>query len=179
MQKSSNLFRVETFEEEIAKSMQSRLVSNRAKKQYSFDKIAKAADFINTAAEILDDTGFAAEAEILVQVLEKLAAGPDKKKALATKGIGELTEAEMKFFDSLSPSMKKILEQHVRKSPDGRGYDMGEFVDELKLLYQIRKREPMIEMDSLTGQNPLSSAPKVDWGQFKVDDNSSSKKAHR
>lgn len=73
------MFKIGSFEEEIASGMEKKLISNQLENKYSFEKVAKAADFIHAAAELLDDTGFHIEAKDLTDILEKLAF-KDKEK---------------------------------------------------------------------------------------------------
>lgn len=77
------MFKIGSFEEELAKGMEQKLVARQTENQFSFDRIAKAVDFLNAASQIFDDTGFYAEAEVLTQLLEKIASNKlqsDKKK---------------------------------------------------------------------------------------------------
>lgn len=69
----TSMFKLGSFEEEIYSSMKKNLVSNQLDDRYSLDKIAKAADYINNAAELLDASGFKVEAEMLTGVLKRLA----------------------------------------------------------------------------------------------------------
>lgn len=72
------MFKIGSFEADLIAGMQKSLVSSQLDNRLSLDKLAKVADYIGTAAELLDDTGFTAEAAILTKVLEKLA-GDDKR----------------------------------------------------------------------------------------------------
>jgi hypothetical protein len=91
----TRMFKVGSFEEELAKGMQERLVANQRESEFQYERLDQAADFLNAAAEIFDATGFTKEAEILTQMLERLSgkepelsvvieATPDKKKNLET-----------------------------------------------------------------------------------------------
>lgn len=70
---STKLFSAASVEKELASSMKKELISNTFEKRLSIEKIDKAADFINTAAELLEDVGFKVEANLLVNVLVRLA----------------------------------------------------------------------------------------------------------
>lgn len=74
----SQLFNRQSSEKDLIAGMQKSLVSNQLDNKLSLDKLAKVADYIGAAAELLDDTGFTAEAAVLTKVLQKLA-GDDKK----------------------------------------------------------------------------------------------------
>ena len=67
------MFKISSFEQELMNEMSKQLVANQAENQHSFNKIAKAADYLNAAAEILDDTGLHAQAEVVTELLESLA----------------------------------------------------------------------------------------------------------
>ena len=62
-----------SFEEELAKGMETKLIARETENQFSLDRLAKAIDFLDAASQIFDDTGFHAESEILVSMLEKIA----------------------------------------------------------------------------------------------------------
>lgn len=66
--------------------MEKTLLSNQLENKYSFDKVSKAADYINAAAELLDDTGFFTEAETLTNILEKLSSS-NKEQPLSVEEI--------------------------------------------------------------------------------------------
>ncbi len=65
------MFKKENFEQEIMQSMKNNLIANKLEKQHSFERIGKAVDFIQAAADIFDDTGFYSEAEVLTSIIEK------------------------------------------------------------------------------------------------------------
>jgi arginine deiminase len=80
------MFKLGSFEAEIAKSMADNLASNiEAKKQeivktaqlVKQNKVEQAINHLNTAAKLFDNAGFTSTAEMLTRVLEKLA---DKKE---------------------------------------------------------------------------------------------------
>lgn len=155
----TKMFKIGSFEAELAKSMEENLVSNGLENKHNFDKIAKAADFLNAAAEIFDDTGFHAEAEVITQVLEKLANNGMRKVA---QSIDDLTPEEMKFYQKLPAHSKASLDALIKKTPTG--LDVSDFVEELKLLYNIRKDPDVIEFESkLHKGNPLAGGSVVDF----------------
>ena len=67
------MFKLGSFEKELASSMETSLISNRMENKFSFDKIAKVADYLSAAAELLDDTGHLVEADMVTKILAKLA----------------------------------------------------------------------------------------------------------
>jgi len=69
----TKMFKVGSFEEELAKGMEERLLANQQENAFQYEQLSKAADLLNTAAEIFDINGFTKEAEILTQMLESLA----------------------------------------------------------------------------------------------------------
>lgn len=64
--------KISSFENEICQSMEKSLVANQTEQLYGFDKIAKAADFLNDAASIFDQAGLYSEASDITDVLESL-----------------------------------------------------------------------------------------------------------
>lgn len=55
--------------EELVGAMEKNLISNNIEKSYNFNKIAKALDLLNKAAEIFDDHGFSDEAKMVEDLL--------------------------------------------------------------------------------------------------------------
>lgn len=68
-----NMFKVSSFEEEIYHSMEQKLANNRLENKYSFDKLSKAADYLNAAAELFEKAGMRKEADDVLILLRKLA----------------------------------------------------------------------------------------------------------
>lgn len=69
----TKMFKTGSFEEDIVAAMHKTLISSQLDNKLSLEKLSKAAEFINTAAELLDDTGFTVEADMLTTVLKRLA----------------------------------------------------------------------------------------------------------
>jgi len=67
------MFKIGSFEDEIYRSMETKLVSNQLEDKFSFDKIAKAADYLNAAASLFDKAGMYSEAAEVTEVLQSLA----------------------------------------------------------------------------------------------------------
>lgn len=87
------MFKIGSFEEELFATMQKSLVSSQLDNKLSLEKLSKAADYINTAAELLDDTGFRVEADILTRVLTRLA-GHDTVSDIDTNRADHLRTPE-------------------------------------------------------------------------------------
>ena len=67
------MFKQGSFEDEIFRSMETSLVKNQTENTHGFNRLAKAADLLNTAAEIFDRAGMTKEAADITQILEDLA----------------------------------------------------------------------------------------------------------
>jgi hypothetical protein len=67
------MFKASSFEDEIYRSMEKKLVASQLENKYSFDKLAKAAGFLNAAAEIFEQAGMISEANEITNILEELA----------------------------------------------------------------------------------------------------------
>lgn len=74
MQRKNNImFKIGSFEQEIYSSMKNKLVSNQLENKYSFDKISKAADYLNAAAVLFEKAGMYNEATDVTEVIHNLA----------------------------------------------------------------------------------------------------------
>jgi len=82
------MFKAEKFENELMQQMERNLVLNEKENRWSFDKIAKAAEYISFAAEIFDDTGMHKEAEMLTRMLEKMASAESNRLVGNMKATG-------------------------------------------------------------------------------------------
>ena len=67
------MFKKADFEDEIYRSMEKQLVSNQVEDKHGFKRIAKAAEYLEAAAEIFDQAGMTREAEETISVLHSLA----------------------------------------------------------------------------------------------------------
>lgn len=67
------MFRTGSFEDEIYRSMETSLVKNQVENTYGIQKLAKAVDFLNTAAEIFDQAGMSEESRQITEILRSLA----------------------------------------------------------------------------------------------------------
>ena len=91
----TKMFKLGSFEEELASSMEKGLVSNQLENKFSFDKIAKVADYLSAAAELLDDTGHSAEADMVTKVLARLAGAEDNNNSYDLQDNEEDEEVEV------------------------------------------------------------------------------------
>lgn len=64
--------KIGSFEDEIYQSMEKVLIANQTEQLYGFDKIAKAADLLNNAANIFDKAELYSEASEITDVLKSL-----------------------------------------------------------------------------------------------------------
>jgi len=67
------MFKQGSVESEILRSMEKTLVTNQVENKYGFNRLAKAADLLNTAASIFERAGMFSEAEEITEVLRSLA----------------------------------------------------------------------------------------------------------
>ena len=74
------MFKIGSFEEEIYKSMEKNLVSNQLEAKYGFDKLAKAADYLNAAAETFTKAGMNKEANEVLEVIKSMTEKVSGKK---------------------------------------------------------------------------------------------------
>lgn len=66
------MFKQGSFEDEIYRAMESSLVKTQTENHHGFNKLAKAADLLSTAAAIFDKAGLYQEADGVTQVLQSL-----------------------------------------------------------------------------------------------------------
>lgn len=66
------MFKNNSFEDEIYRSMERSLVKAQKEEQYGFDKLAKAIDYLNAAAAIFEQAGMVEEAHEITNVLSDL-----------------------------------------------------------------------------------------------------------
>ena len=67
------MFKSGGIEDELFHSMKKNLVANQLESQHGFNKLAKAIDYLNAAADIFDQTGLYKEAADVTKVLSKIA----------------------------------------------------------------------------------------------------------
>ena len=66
------MFKKANLEDEIYRSMEKQLVTNQSEDSYGFNKLAKAVDYMNAAAEIFEQAGMQQEAKEVTEVLQEL-----------------------------------------------------------------------------------------------------------
>lgn len=69
------MFKQSSFEDEIYRSMEKSLVKNQTENTHGFNKLAKAIDLLNTAAQIFEEACMTDEADDVSNILEDLARG--------------------------------------------------------------------------------------------------------
>lgn len=109
------MFKVGSFEEELAASMERGLVSNRLENKYSFDKIAKVADYLSAAAELLDDTGHSVESEMVTKVLARLAGVEEDENDAKTKFHTEKGSLDLDTMRALMPGDEVIIDPLIEE----------------------------------------------------------------
>ena len=67
------MFKQGSVEDEIYRSMETTLVKNQTENVHGIQKLAKAVDLLNTAAEIFDQAGMNEESRQITEILRNLA----------------------------------------------------------------------------------------------------------
>lgn len=67
------MFKINSFEDEIYDSMKKNLIANQVEDSHGFNKLAKAVNYLNAAAEIFEDAGMVGEAFEITEVLKTFA----------------------------------------------------------------------------------------------------------
>jgi len=81
------MFKTGGFGDEIYRSMEKQLVSNQLEDKHGFNKLSKAADYLNSAAEIFEQAGMHKEAAEITGVLHSLAADQLFSEALSVSDL--------------------------------------------------------------------------------------------
>jgi hypothetical protein len=66
------MFKQGSVEDEIYRSMETTLVKNQVENRHGFNKLAKAADLLSTAAEIFDKANMFQESDEIAEILKNL-----------------------------------------------------------------------------------------------------------
>lgn len=66
------MFKQGSIEDELYRSMETSLVKNQTEDTHGFTRLAKAVDYLNTAAIIFDQAGMVKEAAEITQILAEL-----------------------------------------------------------------------------------------------------------
>ena len=96
------MFKINSFENEIYDSMKKNLIANQVEDSHGFNKLAKAVDYLNAAAEIFENAGMVGEASKITEVL----------KTFASKHHQPLAHNEMIFnFRPANDELKPIIKE--------------------------------------------------------------------
>lgn len=66
------MFKLANLEDELRQTMEKTLLANQVEQTHGFNKLAKAADYLNAAAEIFENAGMHSEASAIIDVLEEV-----------------------------------------------------------------------------------------------------------
>ena len=88
------MFKNNSFENEIYQSMEKNLVANQVEDTHGFNKIAKAIDYLNNAANIFEKAGMFSEAAEVTEILESFA-GKDKKDSSKKRSKKETIQLDL------------------------------------------------------------------------------------
>jgi hypothetical protein len=72
------MFKQDGLEDELYRSMETTLVKNQMENSHGFNKLAKATDLLNIAAEIFEHAGMLKESIAISEILEGLAKDLDE-----------------------------------------------------------------------------------------------------
>lgn len=67
------MFKFSSLETELRNSMENTLVANQVENNHGFNKLGKAADYLNAAAFIFEKAGMHSEASEVISILKELA----------------------------------------------------------------------------------------------------------
>lgn len=66
------MFKIGSFVEELESSMAKELVSNQLEEKFGFNRLSKAADYLNLSAEIFEKCGMYEEAEEVLKIIAEI-----------------------------------------------------------------------------------------------------------
>jgi hypothetical protein len=150
------MYKQGSFEDELYRSMETTLVKNQTENSHGFNKLAKAADLLNTAAVIFDQAGMYRESEEVTKVLQSMAVDQLMSEAFSLsdlKGLGahevhglldtlripELVELAKKLSSvvkgdsSLKEEAAKVAQSHDPTNPQGKA----KLVDKIMLALKV------------------------------------------
>lgn len=139
---TDRLFKFGSLEDELMKGMENKL--SDVQKPQKISKVAKAFDYLSTAAELFDDAGRTKEAEVITKLIEKL--------ARESNTINKLIDDSL-LGQNLSDQFKSSLES-------SRPLDMINLSDEQKSLADELEPEEK-EVDLLADLLEPSNKKKV------------------
>lgn len=140
---STSMFKMGSFETELAQSMSDQLRQNKLSKKAEVNQntrivqSAKVVECLNTAATLLDRLGRSKEAEVITIVLEKLA---DKSK-------------EQERSERFIRETEKFLNEELEKDEEPKEFKMESLLHEPKDEEDLG--EQVIEMRSIAGKKKV------------------------
>ena len=132
------MFKSGSIENELMQSMEKNLASNYLENKHNFNKLAKAFDYINAAADIFDKSGMKKESEEITSFLNKLA-----EEVWEDEIPGGLADKKTpKDFDpkSLEKGMKVELE-HTNNHHMAKEIAMDHLTEDPKYYEKLEKME--------------------------------------
>jgi hypothetical protein len=95
------MFKSGSIADELMHSMEKQLVVNQVEEQHKFNKLARAIDYLNAAANIFDKAGLNQESEDVINVIEDMSSKDASSDSWQDKMTGGLADKKKpKDFDS-------------------------------------------------------------------------------
>lgn len=117
------MFKNSSFEDEIYRSMEKKLVSNQTESKHGLKRIAQAADYLNAAAEIFDQAGMTEQSKETTQVLHSLAV-----ENFSLSDLAGLSEEDMhNILEMSTPGQLALVAKKVSNVASGES-SMGDEV---------------------------------------------------
>ena len=73
------MFKINNFENELYKTMETTLVANQVEASHGFNKLAKAVEYLSKAAELFDDAQMHSESEEISNIINSFASSVKSK----------------------------------------------------------------------------------------------------
>lgn len=173
------MFKIDSFEAELYESMSKNLLTKQAEEKHNFNKIAKAVDYLNNAAELFEKAGMDEESYEVLSVLN----------SVAQAAMPAFTTMPANWETSQQPESSKIYPSTwkgvpVRLNEKGEKYIIHPgLLQQIKLPPELQKATPsknkynLAEQDiervqlglnkiikDYTGQKPQTLLPDQKWG---------------
>lgn len=112
------MFKRGSIEDELMRSMEKELVSNKLESQHGFNKIARAVDHLNAAANLFDKAGMGDISDSIMEALNSVIKSlPEEKDEDQISG-GEADDYEPKDFDQKTLEQGKEVEMEHTDDPE-------------------------------------------------------------
>ena len=115
------MFKGGSIEDELMRSMEKELVGKQLEEKHGFNKLAKAIDYLNAAANIFEQAGLHKEAEEVTEILETMNPASEGDPASSSESFGDTVEEADQIFNKITGSdiSSEDIKNIISSSPPG------------------------------------------------------------